>query len=131
MSAAFALVCLALAACIIQHEVPPLRGAWGTANSNTGSFTGSAIGYSGGEVGVYIRLAQGVIVEVRIDVSTQTPVYMRLDNLPQALESRVRETNTFDFSPDAFTSATTVRAARDAGRQALLQVPGVPPNYFD
>ena len=127
--AALASLCLLLAACIVQHELPPLGEPWGQPTFS-GSREASEPGYRS-DVGVYIRLANGIIVDVAIDVSGESPLYMVLDNLPRALEERVLATNTFDFSPDAFSSASTVRAARDAGRRALLSIPGVPANAFD
>jgi hypothetical protein len=128
--AALALVCVIFTACIIQHELPPRAAPWGTPNSNTGDFEGSAPGYQS-DIEVTIRLVNGNIVEVEIDVSRETTIFMNMNNLPQALEERVLATNSFDFTPDAFSAPTTVRAARDAGRAALLSIPGVPPDYFE
>jgi len=127
---AFLLVCIMFAACITQREQLSRASAWGYP-PYTGFIEKSEPGYVGFPVRVRIDLEHGVIVAVDIDVRYQTPEWMQLDNLPYALEESVLATNSFEFDIDAFASASTVRAARDAGRRALLDIPGVRQDIFD
>lgn len=127
--AIFSLLGILFASCSNQNE-PPSRVYWGYP-PYTGFREKSEPGYIGFPVRVRIDLEDGVIVAVDIDVRYQTPQWMLLDNLPYALEESVMANNSFEFSIDAFASVSTVRAARDAGRNALLDIPGVPQDIFD
>jgi len=115
------LVCLILAACIVELEPPPPRGPWGQPVHN-GVVYGQGLGY-GGQVRVDIELTNGIIVDVVFDLRTETPMFTR--RLPNALLPFILQANSFDF-PDAMAGATlTNRGIKAAARQALLKIPGV------
>ena len=106
---------------------PPPSPPWGIPLF-TGTSEGSAFGWAG-PVGVFITLENGFITEVDFDLSTETPAFV--SRIPAMLRPIIKQRNSFNF-PDIITGATvTTRGIIEAGRQALLNIPGVTDDDID
>jgi len=140
--AAFALVCLMLAACIIEHDLPNLAGGGGRPNGLwgnwfpvenngevqfvpfSGTVRGSAPGYNAGNITIDIVVEYGIIQRVNfITTAGQQSLSVTLANA--RINDLVRTTNGFGTT-DALTNATgTLRGVREAARRAFRAEDGI------
>ncbi|MCL2380911.1 MAG: hypothetical protein FWC64_04880 [Treponema sp.] len=128
--AAFAIVCVAFAGCIIENREPyiPEGSPWGIpAFSGTRSATANSH-YENG-VTVTIDLVNGIITDVRF---THLDTIQYFFFARSAAEPIIRSRNTFAIPLDAATGSTrSLRGIIRAGTQALLQIPGVEEDDID
>jgi len=111
--ATLALVCLALAACIVESERPVIRGPWYANNDPAQLITGgpiriTATGHEGGEIAVYLVLdPTGRIIVVNFNLETETQSHV--GPLPGTITPLILLTNSFNF-PNTIVSGATVTA---------------------
>ena len=122
----FVLVCLLFTACIVELSSEITGGKhppYGVPPHN-GEVTGSAWGWQS-NVSVALTLADGVITNVVLDISGESPIYVR--RVPAVVIPRIIARNALDtVTVDVVANATrTTNAIRAAGRQALEGIPGV------
>jgi len=134
--AVFALVCLALTACIVESERPVIRDPWIVNTPNFPNYgepiTGgpiriTATGHEGREIAVYLVLdATGRIIVVNFNLETETQSHV--GPLPGTITPIILLTNSFNF-PNTIVSGATVTAERltNAVRREFIER-GVLPN---
>ena len=118
------LMCLMLAACFTEFELPPLNvsGGWGYPVPFTGRVEGSGTGYVG-TVGVAIDLQNGFIIDVDFDLRAETAMFVR--TLSDRLLPMILRTNSFNFPDRTGGASYTNRGVKEAAREALLKIEGV------
>ena len=115
--AALVLICLALAACIVESERPAIRGPW-IVNHNpeapnygqpiVGVIPIPARGYMGGDIAVNLYLdGTGRIAHVWFNLESETQSHVA--PLPGAIIPVIILTNSFNF-PNAIVSGATATA---------------------
>jgi len=72
---------------------------------------------------VRLYLTEGIIVDAYVDPSGESPTYWEL--FPVVARHRIIANNGMNFTLDGLGGATTARAIIQAGRNALLTIPGV------
>jgi len=87
----------------------------------SGTVQGSSTkGYGRRPITVTLTLTEGHIVDVKMNLSGETPRYVR--GLPEKTKTQMINTNNWDV--DAVSGATkTVDGIRDAAKKALEQIP--------
>jgi len=124
--AALALGCLLFTACPteLRHESVAARGEpWGVPPF-TGDVRGEARGYNvRSPIIVRLYLVDGIIVDAFVDPSRESPGFW--EGFPAPTRARIIASNSMNISIDGLGGATTARAILQAGRNALLEIPGV------
>jgi uncharacterized protein with FMN-binding domain len=108
-----------------------------TSNSNDGSgagkiwgappFTGtvkgsSPIAYGRKPITVTLKLTEGRIVDVKFNLSGETPSYVK--GLQEKAKTQMVNANTWDVPVDTVSGVTkSVDGMKDAAKKALLQIP--------
>jgi len=123
--AAFALVCLMLAACIVDIPLAVERGGWGPEDepyNSDGEVSGFAVrgGYGGRNVTVFIVLEEGHITSFRFTGGYSPEFINEINSRSPGWERTILRTNTFDFPVVGSGATGTLRGIRTAGRNALV-----------
>jgi len=121
--AALALVCLLFAACPTEHkfELDVREALWGIPPFS-GYVDGEQFGYRS-TVTVRLYLDGGIIVDAVIDPSRESTGFW--EGLPAPARERIVASNSMNITLDGLGGPTTTRAVIQAGRNALLEIPGV------
>ena len=128
--AVLALGCLMLAACIIDIPLTAARSFWGPEDNpytTDGEISGTALGWPGFDVTVYITLEDGYISSFRFEGGYSLLTYrIRIESIRPNLEDTIITSNSFDFPVVVGSGATsTLRGIRTAGRNALMTLPSI------
>jgi uncharacterized protein with FMN-binding domain len=113
-----AAACLLFAACVVENDPNVTAGgAWETADGVlfSGDIEGKGPGF-GGEVAIYLTLANGKITAVDFDISRETPAYVR--RFPDEARRVILASNSPNIDVIAKVSSTS-RGIRKAGKAAL------------
>jgi len=123
--AALALGCLLFTACPteLRHEPVTARGEpWGEPPF-TGSAEGRAIGFQSLVI-VTLHLNEGIIYDAVVDPARESQGWW--EGFPAPARARIIASNGMNITLDGLsTGTTTARAIIQAGRNALLEIPGV------
>ena len=132
--AVLGLLCMGFSGCIIEHRETPIveRAAWGIPPANQ-TVTATANGWNENGVTVTITLVNGIITNLVIDASGESPGFR--DMGPAIARPIIEASNSFHIpsaSVDGATGATaTLRGIVRAGSMALLLIDGVEEEDLD
>ena len=119
-------MCVLFVACFIENEPPnydTVQGGYGEPLYDGPPIEGTGQGHNG-PLKVTITLENGKIKDVELNIGGET--YSNTRRIPNVIPPIIIRTNSFNYASNIVSGATyTGRGIKEAGKNALLQIPGV------